>query len=139
MQNLKHTLTAISAQAAPIPPHRFVYLDGTGDLSVKLAADATHHPVLGVSVLGCTTENDAFSVDVSGPSLYVELGATLAAGNFINAGAEGKAVAAGEGEYSLGFLLEGGVSGSIVRYIRDTRPPMAAAEFPMTENEFEIS
>lgn len=128
MQNLKHTLTAISGQAAPIPPHRFVYLDGAADLSVQLATDATHHPILGVSVLGCTTQDDAFSVDVSGPNLYVELGATLAPGDSINAGAEGKAVAAEEGEYCLGFLLEGGEAGSIVRYVRDTHRQMAAAE-----------
>ncbi|MAD98904.1 MAG: hypothetical protein CMB99_16380 [Flavobacteriaceae bacterium] len=128
MQNLKHSITAINNSGGAVEQGRFVYLDGTADRTVGLAVDSTGAPILGVAAHGCTADGDAFTVDIGGPGVMVELGATLSAGAYINAGAAGKAVAAEEGEYYAGYLLEGGQDGDLVQYVPQVAINQASAK-----------
>ncbi len=112
MSNLKIVKTFLSTEITP--EARLVVLASAG--VIALATDE-NQPILGAADLGCSVAGDALGIALSGNGMKVELGETLAAGAYITAGAEGKAVAAVAGKYKAGRLLEGGVATDLVLYI----------------------
>ncbi len=112
MNNL--TITKTFSAATIIIAARMVKLDSEG--VVSQAVDNTD-PVLGVAEFGCTEVGDALGITFSGPNIEVELGETMAAGDYFGADATGRAVAAVEGKFRAGRLLTGGGVGDLALYL----------------------
>jgi hypothetical protein len=95
---------------AAIAAYRIVKA-GSADGYVAIAAAATD-ALIGVSDLGCTAAGDRLDIILGGIA-EVEFGGTVTRGNLLTSDASGKAIAAGEGDRTIGVAMVSGVSGDI--------------------------
>lgn len=110
MTMLKIVKTFPSTSA--IEANRLVTLANTGEVST---APDELAPIFGVTEFGGTEAGDNLSIAIAGPSIMVELGEALSAGDYVTAGADGKAKAAVMGKYKAGRILESGIDGDLVQ------------------------
>lgn len=110
-QNVR-LMNGLASSAVTI--YRFVVRDGDNFAMVSGAQGEAD----GVAAESQATVGASFPVALLDQAiLKIELGASLSAGAVVASDASGKAIAAvsGAGNYRLGKLLDGGVSGDIVR------------------------
>ena len=95
------TLEAEDGDAIAGYQYRYVRLAGEHMCGVT-AAD----PVVGVMQNHATRDNEAVTVAIGGTTMVVA-GETLAAGQFVTAGADGRAVAAADNAAGHGIVIRG--------------------------------
>jgi len=101
--------TFVAGEDLSAAQFKFVTLEADGKVDL---ADAAGENAIGVCLVGAAADA-AVTVCVSG-SVMVEAGGTIAAGDPIQAGADGTALTALAGDGVLGYAREAGVDGQII-------------------------